>query len=71
MKRLRWEYLVVSHEGEGRGSQMGRLNELGAQGWELVAFEGNYSYLKRLKSSEPVTDDRRSLETMIMDRQPE
>jgi hypothetical protein len=58
MKIPKWEYLVVSHEGEPRSSRQMRLNELGDQGWELVAVDGIYSYFKRLKSVTTVADKK-------------
>jgi hypothetical protein len=41
----KWEYMIVSSPNEET------LNELGEQGWELVAFSPyGKAYLKRLKS---------------------
>ena len=39
----KWEYKVVSIQG-GAGQI---LNQLGADGWELVCVQGNAAYLKR------------------------
>lgn len=45
-----WEYKVVGLSGLDRESQ---LNEYGARGWELVAFDGGLAYLKQPKRAEP------------------
>lgn len=53
-----FEYLVTSFEGRGQtdAQHQDQLNELGAQGWELVAVEFHNrvtAYLKRPKAGEP------------------
>ena len=41
-----WEYLIISLS-SGGGSYEARLNDLGKQGWELVAVSDGLAYLKR------------------------
>ena len=42
-----WEYRVI---GLNSGSREDHLNELGAQGWELVNFDGGMAHMKRRKA---------------------
>lgn len=42
-----WEYLVT---GLNSGKRQDHLNELGAQGWELVNFDGGMAHMKRRRA---------------------
>ncbi len=42
----KWEYKVVDLDSKPQESI---LNELGAQGWQLIAVDGGFAYLQRAK----------------------
>jgi hypothetical protein len=46
-----YEYQVIEDPIQSRGMDYGiqKLNELGAQGWEIVGFSHSLIYLKRAK----------------------
>lgn len=45
----RYEYQVIGDPIQARGMDYGvnKINELGAEGWEIVGFRNNFVYLKR------------------------
>ena len=47
----RYEYQVIENPIHSRGMEYGvnNINELGAQGWDIVGFSNNLIYLKRTK----------------------
>lgn len=40
-EKVRWEYTVFSFDFAARGGDNRKLNELGEDGWELVAIESS------------------------------